>query len=439
MLGIVRAIVVLACLLSSVLWASDEKPPAHPSFDYAAALTHEIKPHRRTIPLSGVQPGFNQLHLKLIVSSTGDVVDAQASDPFGGDKLWPQVRDEVFHWKFTPFKENGKAVTAEVEEYVDLVPPERLPKNHVAAPAVLPTSKVAITLRRSYCYGTCPSYTVTVSTEGIVFDGGGFVIAEGKHTDTVDPDEVRKLAKKFVAADFYSMDDNYASSVTDMPTYALSISIDGRSKNVEDYVGEWQGMPAVISELEREVDAFAGTDRWIKGSEGLMDALKAERYNFQTFEAQVMLKEAASWGNSSTARDLLEAGVPLVPIPAPKPSDPHMHVPFAEVGWLTAAAAHPEMVQLFINAGASKNDQNDKDLALAAAAPLGKVESARALIAYLGRPECRSQQTDCHTRPRYGVPGEGYRERIDLRRSVEESRDGARDPGLPSQTGNTRP
>jgi ankyrin repeat protein len=221
-----------------------------------------------------------------------------------------------------------------------------------------------------------------VSTEGIVFEGGGYVVAAGKHTDTVDPDEVRKLARRFVAADFYSMEERYAASVTDNPTYALSISIDGRSKKVEDYVGEWQGMPAVISELEDEVDGFAGTKRWIGGSEGLVDALKAEKYNFQTFEAQVMLKEAATRGETSSVRDLLEAGVPLVPIPVPQPRESNMHVSFAKVGWLTAAGEHPEILQILINAGASKNDQQDKNLALVSAARSGRVEAARALIAY---------------------------------------------------------
>jgi hypothetical protein len=79
----------------------------------------------------------------------------------------------------------------------------------------------------------------------------------------VDPDEVRKLAQRFIDADFYSMDAEYRESATDNPTYVLSISIDGHTKKVVDYVGVSEGMPAVITDLEDAVDTLARTDRWI--------------------------------------------------------------------------------------------------------------------------------------------------------------------------------
>ena len=88
-------------------------------------------------------------------------------------------------------------------------------------------------------------------------------------------------------------------------------------------MGSWVGMPAVITELEEEVDAFARTERWIKGGDGLVEALRKEKFDFQSFNAQVMLKEAATRGKGSTVRELLKAGVPLKPIPAPKPTRTH--------------------------------------------------------------------------------------------------------------------
>jgi hypothetical protein len=265
--------------------------------------------------------GSTQLHLTLTVSPIGDVTDTDA----GGDpealKFWPQLEGEVYRWKFTPFEKNGKAVTAEVEEYIDLVPPERLPKVHIVAPTLRADSKVTISLERSGCYGTCPSYSVEVSTDGILFDGGGYVVARGEHRDTVDADAVRKFAKSFVAADFYSMDSRYTASVTDCPTFVLSMVIDGHPKKVIDYMGSRVGMPAAITALEEEVDSLARTQRWIEGSEGLVMVLKAEKFNFKTFDAQVMLKESAANGQAATIREFLEAGVPLKPLPAPKPKD----------------------------------------------------------------------------------------------------------------------
>ena len=264
--GMSRLILALACLLSSAgAWGVQEKQSAYPSFDFHAAYAHEIKPHRETIPLAGVTHGGDQLRLALTVSPAGDVLDAKPAGEEPDLKFWPALRPEVLAWKYTPFEVDGRPVTASVEEYVDLVPPEQFPSVHVAAPAVRPDSRVDITLSRSMCFGNCPVYKVSVSTKGIVFDGEKFVAAEGRHTDTVDPGSVRALAKKFVAADFYSMRGEYRAGVTDNPTYMLSISIDGHKKQVLDYVGQWDGMPAVIVELEEDVDALAHTDRWIKG------------------------------------------------------------------------------------------------------------------------------------------------------------------------------
>ena len=140
-------------------------------FGYDVARAHEIKPHRRTIPLVGVRNGFNQLHLTLTVSQVGEVLSANAT---GGPELmkyWPQLEAEVRQWKFTAFEDHGKPVTAEIDEYIDFVPPERLPTVHVASPDLRPDSDISIRLERGGCFGSCPSYKVTVSTKGVVFDG----------------------------------------------------------------------------------------------------------------------------------------------------------------------------------------------------------------------------------------------------------------------------
>ncbi len=393
-----RAIALIACLLLCLfLGASENNTPffeasndesvSYPSYDYDVARSHEIKPHRRTIPTEGVNHGFNQLRLTLIVSPTGDVNDAEASGNQETLEFWPRLRDEVRLWRFIPFEKDGKAVTARIEEYIDLVPPERLPQHHVAAPLVRPDSKVAITLERSGCFGSCPSYSVTVSTEGIVFDGHSDVDVPGKHADRVDADEVRSLAKRFASLDFYSMDDSYAAGVTDNPGYSLSISIDGKTKKVSDYVGREVGMPAVISEWEEEVDQLGRTQQWVAASEGLVPALRSEKFNFQTFEAQTILKRAAAHGEAATVRALLEAGVPLEPLPAPKPKEEiRTYYSFEPVGWLSSASGNPQTLQVFLDAGASKNDQHDKDLALVGATRSGKVESVRALISYGANP-----------------------------------------------------
>jgi ankyrin repeat protein len=384
---VIRTLLVFACLLSSAAAsAQSDKYSSLPSFDYKVARTHEIKPRRHAIPVAGMTSGFNELSIRLVVSPTGEVLDAEASGQPTMMSHWPQLRPEVLQWKFTPFERDGKPTAVQVEDYISLLPPERLPKTHLSAPLIRPESEIAIILERTGCFGTCPSYTVTVSSAGIVFEGGGYVVASGNHTESVDPYEVRKFAQKFVAADFYSMDSSYRWSATDLPTFLLSVSIDGHAKKVEDYAGEQVGMPGVVSDLEEEVDAFARTERWIQGSDGLVRVLQTERFDFHSYEAQAMLREAASRGQASTVQEFLEAGVPLTPLTAPKSDQPDDGTRLTEVGWLNAAGEHPEVLQVLINAGASKDDQNDKDLALVGAANAGEVKAVQALIAYGANP-----------------------------------------------------
>lgn len=56
------------------------------------------------------------------------------------------------------------------------------------------------------------------------------------------------------------------------------------------------------------------------------------------------------------------------------------------MGWLNAAGTHPETLQALLDAGVSRNDQNDKDLALVGAVRSGHVEAARGLIVYGANP-----------------------------------------------------
>src|SRR5579862_4136291 len=124
--NMVRIILVLVCFLSSAfVWASEGNQSPIPSFEYEVAHAHELKPHREIIPLKGMSTGFHQLRITLTVSPSGEVVDAVPGNDPELLKFWPQLQGEVRGWKFTPFEENGKAVIASVEEYIDLVPPER--------------------------------------------------------------------------------------------------------------------------------------------------------------------------------------------------------------------------------------------------------------------------------------------------------------------------
>jgi hypothetical protein len=117
-----------------------------------------------------------------------------------------------------------------------------------------------------------------------------------------------------------------------------------------------------------------------------VDALHAESYDFRTLRAQTMLKEAATRGEAATVLGLLEAGVPLDPLPLPKSKQPEDVFGIERDGWLTAASRQPETLAILVATEASKDDQADKDLALVGAADSGHLNSVQALIAYGANP-----------------------------------------------------
>jgi hypothetical protein len=378
--------------MAALLWAQNESHPTSPTYKNDVARQHE-KPHRDFITVEGADPGANFLYFTVVVSTTGDVVDAFPDNDSSTPnvlRFWPQVEGEIRQWKFIPFEQNGRAVTARVEEHVILIPEETQPKNRASAPVVRPNSEVTITLHRSGGFWGGPTYAVTVSSEGIVFDGIAFIVAPGKHTASVDAGEVRRLAQSFVDANFYSMNDEYvANNISDLPSSMLSISIDGYGKEVKEYGGSTAGMPGVIRELQQSVEAFAKAQRWVAGADGLVPALLEEKFNFRSVEAQVILKEAANRGSPAAVQELLSAGVPLEPLAAPGPSESDIsffgemrHLRAEDVGWLSAASNRPDELQIFLDAGASKHDQEDKDRALSDAASAGNLKSVQMLIAY---------------------------------------------------------
>lgn len=256
-----------ACALVAAFAAAGK--PVLPSFGASQARAHEIKPHRHTVSMAGIGRDYSMLDLTLTVSPQGRVLKAV---PSGGKEVlacWPQLRSEVMQWRFRPFEAGGKAVTALVEEHIRLVPPEQLPQTRVAPPELRPASNIFISLSRSGCYGTCPVYSVSIGAHGgIEFFGQSYVAEKGAHSIPISPDSVRALAREFIDADFYSMQDEYLAHVTDLPTTGISIAIDGRQKKITGYQGVWAGMPALVKDLEEEIDWLAESRRWIYGPDG---------------------------------------------------------------------------------------------------------------------------------------------------------------------------
>lgn len=135
-------------------------------------------------------------------------------------------------------------------------------------PAVFPTIKdlsaQRIVLKRTMRFGVCPNYEVEIRGDGSVnYCGGACVIEFGRRTRVIPKEAVVALVDEFRSANYFALRDSYAGVMTDLPTYLTAIAFDGHSKQVIDYYGEADGMPAAIAELEGFIDKMAGTAEWI--------------------------------------------------------------------------------------------------------------------------------------------------------------------------------
>lgn len=259
---------------------------------------------------------FFSIKVGVVVDASGTVISAEASREPRGIKLAPdvyqQVESIVRGLHYDPFRRRGRPIIAKFDQYVSILPPEIQPSRHIPFPEVKDWKTVKITLQRSSCFGSCPDYRVEVHGDGsVVYVGANYVAFNGRHTGLVKQENVIDLVNLFAQADYYSLRDEYVASVTDCSTYTTALEIDGRRKQVVDYVGLHVGMPETVSRIENQIDRLSGSERWTHGNAETMTALEAENWNFKSAEAAATLLRVAQYGNAEIVRALALAGTPV--------------------------------------------------------------------------------------------------------------------------------
>lgn len=137
-----------------------------------------------------------------------------------------------------------------------------------AAPSPAPTFD-SVTLERTRCFGFCPDYTVTIRSDGeVVYNGRGFVRVRGQQRAQVDPAELAQLSSLIERANFFSLRDEYRAHISDIPSHTVTVQQGGRTKRVLDYGGTSAGMPAIVREIQDEIDRVANTQQWTARREG---------------------------------------------------------------------------------------------------------------------------------------------------------------------------
>jgi hypothetical protein len=122
-----------------------------------------------------------------------------------------------------------------------------------------------VKLERSECYGTCPSYSVSVNQDGEVdYVGKKFVKFIGTKKYTITEEDAVALARDFLELRDTGVKDEYRNSVTDMPTYRVSMRIDDFTRSIVDYDGYQVGMPTSVSQLQIRMDELTRSYQFLK-------------------------------------------------------------------------------------------------------------------------------------------------------------------------------
>lgn len=130
-----------------------------------------------------------------------------------------------------------------------------------------------ITLERTGCYGMCPIYKVSISSDGtVVFEGNRFVKNIGTARSKISQGQISELLIMFEKINYFELSNQYAQPedgckewLTDHPSAITTITTSGKSKSVTHYYG-CRGLEVLkeLEKLEQAIDNAVNSAQWIR-------------------------------------------------------------------------------------------------------------------------------------------------------------------------------
>lgn len=140
-------------------------------------------------------------------------------------------------------------------------------KAYASFKAAAKNDSVFASIHRSFCFGTCPVYTLTINNNGdAIYEGTQNVDLMGTYSGKFTPAQMNALIESAKSIDYMNMEDTYDDpNITDLPSTTTSIVIDGKRKQVM----RRKGFPQEIKKFEETFDALAKDVKWtlVKASE----------------------------------------------------------------------------------------------------------------------------------------------------------------------------
>jgi ankyrin repeat protein len=354
-LGSWPAAALLLLAMSPVQAASNADPPQI-DYDDGKVYAHFIEPRPRvTTAWEDLTEDSDELTwtFNLTIDEQGTVRSAEFKS--GPRSFRGEAQRAALAFRFKPFLRDGQPAAVRLQVPVWSQPSDYGGPADRAFPANPDPSTIVIALKRTACYGTCPDYRVELRGNGeVTFRGNRFVLVKGVHKWRIDPATVKPLLDLFRRANYFDLAGYYESGVTDNPTYITRFSVNGLDKYVLDYVGEDQGMPPIVTEIEGAIDTAARTASWIDGDEHTMQRLREIHWNFRTNDAGHGLRKLLSDCKTTLAREFVLAGAPVSVVGK---DDYSGGVPIS----LAAHCGDIELVRLLIAKGALERKSHKDD------------------------------------------------------------------------------
>ena len=124
-------------------------------------------------------------------------------------------------------------------------------------PRILQTEEPFFSMQRTACYGTCPQYRISIYHHGkITYNGKLFVDKIGCFSSFISDNEVNAIKLLLDDIDFFSLEKEYISSMTDIPSVVTEIYLDGKRHKVVDRLEGPKSLKKCYLVIDSVIDAI---------------------------------------------------------------------------------------------------------------------------------------------------------------------------------------
>jgi len=131
--------------------------------------------------------------------------------------------------------------------------------------------KPFFSMRRTACFGQCPTYDVKFFNSGKVFyEGKKFVKNEGIYTGQINVKTIALIQDKIREINFFDLDSIYDARISDLPSVILEVNMNKKKHKVIDrYKGpnELREFEKFIDNIILKIESGVIGDNWIRINE----------------------------------------------------------------------------------------------------------------------------------------------------------------------------